>query len=215
METFVPDINDPDFLRLQELIDSEWEAIYIDSTPNANSPQLECFNIVQKKVEEHGGQMILGWEIWKSDILIEAEAHAVWEDENKDLHDISPKQDFLKVDRILFIEDSRIKYHSVQIDNIRLKVIENTIADLLIDYYELHFHLLNKGERAHFKILDNHLLTQHEIDEIKYVEASINYLTNFIREGKNEKSLCFCGKGKIFKNCHRRTYKYQLIKLKY
>ena len=89
MKISVPDINDSEFIRLEKLIDSDIEAIYISVETVSEAKENFCFPIVQEYVKKHGGKMICGWQIWKSDILIEAEYHAVWKNGNGIIKDIS------------------------------------------------------------------------------------------------------------------------------
>ena len=91
--TIIPEVNDPDFIALEAKINSEFETSYIETNIRLGSKVKDCFNIVKKQVDELGELMILGWQVWKHTNLIEAEAHAVWE-ENPDqyLIDISPKE---------------------------------------------------------------------------------------------------------------------------
>ena len=101
----VPSLDDSYFLKLENKIDAEFQAIEINTGIIESEKELDCFNIVKNKVSEFGGNIILGWQIWKTPMLIEAEAHAVWEDENEFLHDISPKPFNFSPKKIVFIED--------------------------------------------------------------------------------------------------------------
>jgi hypothetical protein len=51
-----------------------------------------CADGVEEKVRRQGGKTVFGWTIWEwADVLLTAEFHAVWEDENGNLSDITPK----------------------------------------------------------------------------------------------------------------------------
>ena len=58
-----------------------------------------------KKQQLDGGSIQFGWVIWQDKLakFTEAEFHAVWVDENKEFHDITPRKDCEK--RIMFIPD--------------------------------------------------------------------------------------------------------------
>lgn len=213
MNIKVPNIDDSDFKKLENLINAEFEAIEIIVEIDDTKKNLDCFNIVNEKVKESGGKMILGWEIWKSILLIEAEAHAVWEDANEELRDISPKENGFKPEKILFIEDPRLKYKGKQIDNKRLNITKNKLVDDFIGLAKLFFYLRNKGKRAEYHDLSE-MLNQEEINEIEEVAIWKNQLEQFIYQDNNEKSLCLCGGVKNYKNCHGKIFSEQLKKIK-
>ncbi|MBR0882379.1 hypothetical protein ABIF65_003322 [Bradyrhizobium japonicum] len=51
-----------------------------------------CSDGVEEKVRHDGGGIVYGWTIWEwTEVLLTAEFHAVWEDKNGDLIDITPK----------------------------------------------------------------------------------------------------------------------------
>lgn len=59
----------------------------------------DSFETVKKYQEEHGGKIVYGTSILESDIIFEAEAFAVWEDQNEVLHHITNRYN----QEILFI----------------------------------------------------------------------------------------------------------------
>lgn len=83
--------------------------MYIDVFPIKGAPKLECFDIVQKHVQENQGRRVLGWCLWElPDLFIEVEFHAVWQTPDGHLLDLTPRKTPTK--RILFIEDQTIQY---------------------------------------------------------------------------------------------------------
>lgn len=214
MNIIVPKIDDPDFLKLQEIVNSEYEAIEIQTEIEVSQSELDCFNIVKEKVATFGGKIIFGWQIWKSKIIIEAEAHAVWEDKNEELHDISPKANNFLPSEILFIEDPRLRYEGKQIDNIRFNITSNILVDHFIELSKLFFWFRNKGIRAHHHDLSN-ILTREEIKEIENIYDWKLALEIFIYEGNHDNDICFCGGLKQYNNCHGRDFYKKIKKLKY
>lgn len=210
MHIKVPSTEDEDFKKLEKLIDSDYEAVEIFTNIDPAKKALDCFNIVNAQVEKFGGKAILGWQIWKSNLLIEAEAHAVWEDQEENLHDISPKGNNFIPEKILFIEDDRLKYEGKQIQNRRLNITKNKLVDDFINIARLLFHLQNKGKRAEYHDLSE-ILNEEEIDELQKVFTWKSNLEKYIYLGNDEKSLCFCGGAKNYKNCHG-YYLKELIK---
>lgn len=174
----------------------------IPSVPNENEKESDCFNVVQRHVEKHGGKRIMGWEVRKWNGYLEAEAHAVWENENLELIDVSPKPEVLRFDTCLFIEDPRLSYEGKQIGNHYLNVTSNSVVDDLIEVSKLFFYLQNKGIRANYHDLSE-ILSQEEIREITEIVNWRLNLVRYIHLGGNDKSTCYCGSGKRYKNCHR------------
>ena len=167
--TIIPEVNDPDFIALEAKINSEFETSYIETNIRLGSKVKDCFNIVKKQVDELGGLMILGWQVWKHTNLIEAEAHAVWEENpDQDLIDISPKEGII-VHKILFIENPRLKYEGKQINSIRLNITANPLIDHFIQLSDLFFHYRNKGNRANYHDLSE-MLNDEEISEIVRID---------------------------------------------
>lgn len=200
----IPDFDNIYFKKIESILNADFEPVEIICEIDYSQKTLDCFNIVKKKVENFGGKMILGWQIWETNILMEAEAHAVWEDLEGELHDISPKSRNFPAKRIVFIEDSKLKYEGKQIQSIRINITNNSVIDDYIKASKLFFHLQNKGDRANHYDLSKILST----DEIKEIVDANNWkvqLQNFYEAGNNEKSLCFCGSQKKYKNCHKKV----------
>jgi len=213
MHITVPELDDPDFIKIENRIDAEFEATYVEHKP-IEADVLDCFNIVSNHTNQHGGKSILGWQIWKSTILIEAEAHAVWEVPGTDeLLDISPKQG-ISVERILFIEDSRLNYEGKQINNVRLNITKNQLVDHFIELANLFFHFQNKGIRAQYHDLSK-ILTLTEIQEIQDIHDWKSKLEFYIYSGNTQESACFCGTEKKYKNCHGKNFGQTIKRLKY
>ena len=58
---------------------SEHEPVFVAVNVDPGSLINECFHNVDTYIEKHGGQRVLGWSIWqRANVLIEAEAHAIW-----------------------------------------------------------------------------------------------------------------------------------------
>ena len=80
------------------------EPVFVEFEPSSFAVQDECYDNVNALVNERGGKMLLGWTIWEwPGILLEGLSHAVWEGENGNLVDPTPKAD--GESRILFLPD--------------------------------------------------------------------------------------------------------------
>jgi hypothetical protein len=128
-------------------ITPEPEPIYLLVEPFNGSTPNECYINVGKYIQANGGSVQYGWQIWEwSNIMIEAEFHAVWVSPNGQYKDVTPK-DF-GINKILFLPDPNRRYEEKQINNIR-KALKNTQA--IKDYIQSAdrmFELLNEGDLA-------------------------------------------------------------------
>ena len=64
---------------------------YVPVKPQEWSRPMECFTNVEQMVREYGGKQVNGRVIWQwSNVLVEAEAHAVWKSPDGQMIDITP-----------------------------------------------------------------------------------------------------------------------------
>ena len=62
--------------------------------PHSGAIELRCWQNVTMVSEQHGGQPVKGWRLWWiPDILIEAQAHVVWQMPGGHLIDVTPNED--------------------------------------------------------------------------------------------------------------------------
>lgn len=195
--SIVPQLNDPDLIKLTKLINSDVKPIEVVINPEKYSIVNECFPNVKEKIKRDGGQEIIGWQIWKTNILIKAEFHAIWKSQNGDFVDITPKQ--IPISSILFIPDPQRKYEGCQVDNIRLNIIDNPIVDDFIKISNIEFDFLNKGDRKfqHGSII----LSGKEKREYIFIKHWKDILELMASHGCNKESACFCGSRKTFGDC--------------
>lgn len=93
---------------------------YIDISPEAYNGEyhVSCCQInVAKKIEKDGGKRLIGWCIWKSPVLLEAEYHHVWVSPEGNIVDITPQSD--KGETILFVVDPEQKDDGLPVLNKR------------------------------------------------------------------------------------------------
>lgn len=192
-----PSVIDSDVERIVQRIGTGTRPIYLDVVPEPYAKVVECFPAVEEKIRRDGGAQQIGWQIWKTDILVEGEFHAVWLSPDGQLLDITPKQ--LPIDRILFLPDPNAKYRGCQVDNIRLNITDNRLVVEFISVSEAIFRLENKGERS----------MQHEISLSKQ-EAQLHQALHqtkaaiyfMLQQGQSRNSPCFCQSGRKYKRCH-------------
>ena len=140
----VPTLTDDNLYDLSSRIDSSEEPRYVPCKPQRGAPINECFPLVEEKVDTEGGKIILGWQIWKGKLLIEAEFHAIWESPNGEWIDITPKS--LSFSEVLFVPDPAAVYEGKQVANIRINITNNSLVDDFISFHEATFRIENKGE---------------------------------------------------------------------
>lgn len=68
--------------------------LFVPFDPSLSGIVDNCFDNVAKLVKYYGGRSLLGWTIWEwPGVLLEATFHAVWEREDGELLDPTPKAD--------------------------------------------------------------------------------------------------------------------------
>ncbi len=192
-----PDILDDNVQKLITLLDTNTDPIYLDIIPEPYSRVVECFPSVKEKIKKDGGSLELGGQIWKSEILVEAEFHAVWKSPDGELRDITPKQ--IDIPKILFLPDPRAKYIGSQVDNIRINITKNRLVDDFIEISKAIFRIVNKGNRAFEYEL---ALSGQEAETYKTLQQMKHALQLMTIQGFNRNSPCFCHSGKKYKHCH-------------
>jgi hypothetical protein len=122
--------------------------VLVPHEPLANKPMLECLTIVPEHVARHGGKQLTGWAIWEGTHIIEAEFHAVWQDPEGRIVDLTPRPPELDLVSILFLEDPSREYTGRQIDNVRKPLVDSFNVKRLIKLMERRFEILNEGDLA-------------------------------------------------------------------
>lgn len=158
-----------------------------------------CFINVEEKVRRDGGKVHYGWAIYKSDILCEAERHAVWEKEDGELIDITPKPPY-NFHQIMFVSDNdNFVFAGQFIDNIRVNTTNNSVVDDFILIAEILELLYSFATR----INDEQIVVEGDLAEwvAQYQNLKNRYIA-YLSTGNRSQSKCFCGGDKSYKNCH-------------
>jgi hypothetical protein len=170
---------------------------YLRCKPELGALINECFPIVDAKVKAEGGQRVLGWQIWQTSLLVEAEFHAVWVSPTGELLDITPKP--LPFSEILFISDPKAVYEGKQVNNVRINITGNSLVDDFIAVHDAVFRIENRGARALQYQLS---LSGEEAKAHRTLNAAKPLLEMMALQGGTRKSPCPCGSGKKYKVCH-------------
>ncbi len=79
---------------------------WIKVEPLEGSMQTECFDNVDRAIRAHGGKAIMGWIIWeKPGVWLEAEHHAIWEQQDGTWRDVTPT--VVGEPRLVFVPDDK------------------------------------------------------------------------------------------------------------
>jgi len=209
----IEDINQ----NLFDKINATHEPMFINVVLEEHAKSLDCVSNVKKKVEKDGGKSILGWQIWQGNFIDEGEFHAVWEDLEENLIDITPKEkngEIIYFPRILFVEDENLVYEGKQVNNVRINKSGNLLTDDFILVCETIFKFENKGQRAtvYGKELEKKLNSK-EIQNRDYMYRLKHNINTMLLNGLNKDSLCFCDSRKKYKNCHGYDLKKKLTEI--
>jgi len=67
---------------------------FVDVVAASGAAKLNCWNNVERECRHRGGQAVKGWRIWWIPrILIEGQAHVVWQSEENSFLDVTPNED--------------------------------------------------------------------------------------------------------------------------
>lgn len=107
------------------------EPVYIPVAVQPWCLPRECFPNVKRMVKVQGGCRVNGWAVWQwANILVETEAHAVWESLEGTLIDVTPHDYGEK--SILFLRDSSMVYTDQNIKSVKMALTNSPLIAELI-----------------------------------------------------------------------------------
>lgn len=126
---YAPTKMDEDLERLCASIAPGITPVLVPIQPWKESLPGECFANIERYVQEHGGRRLLGWRLMRwANIMVECEAHAVWEGPTGALLDITP---YTQVES-LFLHDPNLRFTGHRILNRRLILTDSPlIAEMM------------------------------------------------------------------------------------
>lgn len=206
MHGITPTSITPDILDFCAKVVQGSEPVFLPVIPATGAQPNNCFPVVAQHVEQYGGSISHGWQIWEwRGVLVEAEFHAVWRDNVGKLCDITPK--IPPTERILFLHDPERVYNGRQVNNVRRALCPFEGVRLFIDACDEEYALLNRGKRAeehgHVILEGEDLVAMHALQERKESAYAtiMQMLASLRKAGRNDP--CPCGSGLKFKKCHR------------
>jgi hypothetical protein len=160
---------------------SEHEPVFVAVNVDPGSLINECFHNVDTYIEKHGGQRVLGWSIWqRANVLIEAEAHAIWKSPTGEIFDITPHTN--NETSILFLVDHQMTYSGNCIPNIRKALTSSPLVAEFIG-------LFNERDRiASESPLNTFSLPTYMVRRMMEIEQVLNQ-----RVGRNDPYPCQSG----------------------
>jgi hypothetical protein len=200
--------SEPNVTRLIAKMGLTTKPLFVPVFVDADAEYKECYQNVSERVKKMGGDIVYGWQLWNTGMMLEAECHAIWRTKAGELVDITPKQ--IDTDTILYIEDERIEYKGQQIANIRINVSANPLVDDYIDVLDAKFRFENLGERAtqsEVTLKGEDIAKYQILDDYKYV------LEVLINHNESGMSRCACGGNAKYKDCHGKNLKENLSAL--
>lgn len=191
---FTPTKITPQILNFCYRIVSNPNPILLNVEPLKESEPLECFVNVEKVVAKKGGSIQYGWRIGEwSEVMLEAEFHAVWLSPEKNYVDITP---FIEK-QILFLPDNSRVYEGKQINSFRFPLINNPLLLEFIDVNNKIFEVMNSG-----KLAEKHGRVSIPANLIMPLRKRHQELLMMLYRLKSKpNSPCFCGSGLKYKKC--------------
>lgn len=166
---------------------SEYQPIYVPVKASSKSRFNECFPNVAEYVEEYGGQSVFGRCIWqRANVLIEAEAHAVWKSPNGDLIDITPHINEEK--SILFLIEPQMVYRGNIIPSIRKELTSSPLVAEFISLFNERDQIAAEANGNTYTLTTTMLKRMYEIEELLNQKV-----------GRNDP--CPCQSGIKYKKC--------------
>lgn len=125
-----PTILDPDLLKLCAAVAPASTPLLVPVIPFEGAVPGECFANVNAYIAQHGGQRKLGWRLMRwANIMVECEAHAVWESSTGVLLDVTPYSQA----QSLFLPDPSLTYNGYTIPNHRMALTDSPLVKELIE----------------------------------------------------------------------------------
>jgi hypothetical protein len=183
--------------QLINRIGSAYEHEIISVIPEPTAKPENCYINVGDKVARDGGALVYGWAVWLGDFICEGEHHAVWEDDNGNLIDITPHR--TDVNKLLFIPDDRFSYEGKYISNIRVGIADNPLIDHFILLSEMKDYLMQFATRIDEEKINFNTYTGNMYNHYNTLHGNVEL---YLRDGGKFGSPCYCKSLKPYSKCH-------------
>jgi len=175
--------------------------ISVPVIPILGSEPLECIKNVNLAITRNGGEMILGWRLWRlRNVMVEAEFHTIWKNSQNELIDVSENE--LNSANIIFLSDPKLTDTGMQVNNIRKALVDDELIYRFITLKNREFQIFNDGEKAQQFEVE---LTDEETIELNCIYRESNEilpaLQNKYAFDLGPYDMCFCNSGMKYKFC--------------
>lgn len=181
-----PSLITEQILHLCEMVVPGGVPYYVDVDPWPYSKPNNCFQNVSNCIQQYGGTRVLGRAIWQfANILVEAEAHAIWKAPDGQVLDISPHSYGEK--KILFLLDPTMVYKDIIIPNVRLALTDSPLVKEFIDLGNEKDRILATG--------------QNDTVKLQPLIYRYNQITRTLHTEVERNERCPCQSGDKYKKC--------------
>lgn len=139
-----------------------------------------CQTNVAKKIAEAGGRALIGWRIWKSPVLLEAEYHHLWVSPEGEIQEITPGND--TEEYILFVVDPNQEYNGYPVQNKRKILLDIPEVHKMIELQDKIYEIKKKNW---IPFEDKVTMSIIEYKELQILEKKLNSvlckIENFLR----------------------------------
>ena len=191
--------------KIEEKLNAEFPYVIIPvQILESVSKEKQCYANVAEKIKLDNGSIHYGWSVhFNQGLIIEAERHAVWEDENGDLVCVTPHP--AGYDTVIFISDNTPVDPQWDTDNVRLSITANPLVN---DWITALNAIGEFKGRFSTRIDDDTLMVvagTEEAENALHREAGLIY--GLILGKRAERSDCFCGSSRKYMHCHHNSLK--------
>lgn len=128
-----PKIIDSDVTSFCKYLGNANKPYYLNTEPFHWSRVNCCDLNVKKIVKEQGGKIVFGFKIWSiPKLYIEASLHAIWENSNGELIDITPNED--REETVLFLPEPRLNSVRLKREGEKPRL---ALKETLVEYVDL------------------------------------------------------------------------------
>lgn len=203
--TRTPLLVHPAIRELCDRIRPNVEPVFVPIVAGEGDEPSDCFFNVRRRIEREGGSIRFGWSLWEwPRVFVEAEHHAVYvPPDGGAWKDVTPCQ-FLGSRRRLFLADDTALYdfeNEGQLrDNVRVALSSSPLVQELFNTAAERVRILNSipGVGAVTASAETARALQSAMLKIMELQHEIGMTHTPPR------APCFCGRGKMFKQCHGR-----------
>lgn len=203
--------------QIDKLIDKlqvEFEHEMVPVQVESYSREKQCYSNVEEKVKRDGGRIHYGWSVhFTSGIIIEAERHAVWENDDEELICVTPHPS--NHNEVIFISDDVPVDPDLQIDNVRMNITNNPLVDDWI-------YLCDTIGQIYYKFTDRKsdeevIMAEPVSKVLSTIEQYRGLVMGLIELGRRERSNCYCEEGfyhkKKYLHCHSKIFRKEIPEL--